>query len=52
MLVGYARVSKTDRSQHTDLQRDALEAVGVDPGQVYEDYASGKRDDRPQLTRA
>lgn len=50
MLVGYARVSKTDRSQHTDLQRDALEAVGVDPGQVYEDYASGKRDDRPQLT--
>lgn len=50
MLVGYMRVSKTDGSQTTDLQRDALLAAGVDSGQLYEDKASGKRDDRPHLT--
>lgn len=49
MLVGYTRVSKTDGSQTTDLQRDALVAAGVDAGQLYEDKASGKRDDRPHL---
>lgn len=30
-----------------DLQRDALLAAGVAPGDLYEDHASGKRDDRP-----
>src|SRR5690625_1433243 len=50
VLVGYARVSKADGSQTTDLQRDALLAAGVDPEQLYEDKASGKQDDRPQLT--
>src|SRR5512144_226525 len=49
MLVGYVRVSKADGSQVTDLQRDALRAAGVDPKHVYEDTASGKRDDRPGL---
>lgn len=49
MLVGYARVSKADGSQSTDMQRDALLAAGVRPGQLYEDKASGKKDDRPQL---
>jgi DNA invertase Pin-like site-specific DNA recombinase len=49
MLVGYMRVSKADGSQVTDLQRDALLAVGVDAGRIYEDAASGKRDDRPGL---
>src|SRR5690625_4666105 len=49
VLVGYARVSKADGSQTTDLQRDALLAAGVDPEQLYEDKASGKQDDRPQL---
>ncbi|MCQ9162960.1 recombinase family protein [Arthrobacter sp. STN4] len=52
MLVGYARVSKSDGSQSTDLQRDALLAAGVEPGSIYEDHASGKRDDRPQLAAA
>ena len=49
MLVGYMRVSKADGSQSTDLQRDALLAAGADPGALYEDKASGKKDDRPQL---
>jgi DNA invertase Pin-like site-specific DNA recombinase len=49
MLVGYMRVSKADGSQSTDLQRDALLAAGVGPGQLYEDKASGKKDDRPEL---
>ena len=35
MLIGYARVSKTDGSQSLDLQRDALRAA--------------VRDDRPGL---
>ena len=49
MLVGYMRVSKADGSQGTDLQRDALLAAGADPDALYEDKASGKKDDRPQL---
>jgi DNA invertase Pin-like site-specific DNA recombinase len=49
MLVGYMRVSKADGSQATDLQRDALLAAGVDARHLYEDTASGKRDDRPGL---
>ena len=49
MLIGYARVSKSDGSQSLDLQRDALTAAGVDPQQVYDDLASGVRDDRPGL---
>ncbi|AJK70118.1 recombinase family protein [Corynebacterium marinum] len=48
-LIGYMRVSKSDGSQTTDLQRDALLAAGVDPGHLYEDMASGKQEDRPHL---
>lgn len=47
--MGYMRVSKADGSQNTDLQRDALVAAGVDADALYEDHASGKKDDRPQL---
>lgn len=43
------RVSKADGSQATDLQHDALIAAGVDPAHIYEDHASGKREDRPGL---
>ena len=32
MLIGYASVSKADGSQSLDLQRDALQAAGVDAG--------------------
>lgn len=49
MLLGYMRVSKADGSQATDLQRDALIAADVAPAQLYEDQASGRRDDRPGL---
>ncbi|HAT1864032.1 recombinase family protein [Legionella pneumophila] len=49
MLIGYARVSKSDGSQTTDLQTDALLTAGVKQEYIYQDYASGKRDDRPGL---
>ena len=49
MQLGYMRVSKADGSQILDLQRDALLAAGVHPLQLYDDLASGRRDDRPGL---
>ena len=49
MLLGYMRVSKADGSQVLDLQRDALVAAGIADGHLYEDLASGRRDDRPGL---
>jgi DNA invertase Pin-like site-specific DNA recombinase len=49
VLIGYMRVSKVDGSQVLDLQRDALLAAGVKPSRLYEDKASGKKDDRPGL---
>lgn len=49
MLVGYMRVSKTDGTQTTDPQRDALLAAGVEDAQLYSDLASGRKDDRPGL---
>lgn len=49
MLIGYMRVSKADGSQALDLQRDTLLDAGIDPQHLYEDHASGKRDDRPGL---
>src|SRR5579871_1217184 len=52
MLIGYMRVSKSDGSQNLDLQRDALLSAGVEPNHLYEDFASGKHDDRPGLVAA
>ena len=49
MLIGYMRISKADGSQVFDLQRDALIAAAVLMPNIYEDQASGKRDDRPGL---
>lgn len=50
MLIGYARVSKSDGSQGLDLQRDALAEAGVEASRIYEDLASGRQDARPGLT--
>jgi DNA invertase Pin-like site-specific DNA recombinase len=49
MLIGYIRVSKSDGTQLLDLQRDALQAAGVATDRIYEDLASGRKDDRPGL---
>ncbi len=49
MLVGYVRVSKSDGSQTLEPQRDALLAAGVEKNRIYEDLASGRKDDRPGL---
>ena len=49
-MIGYMLVSKADGSQTLDMQRDALLAAGVEPDAIYEDFASGKKDDRPGLT--
>jgi DNA invertase Pin-like site-specific DNA recombinase len=52
MLVGYMRVSSGNDRQTTDLQRDALLTAGVDPRHLFEDKASGARDNRPGLQQA
>jgi len=52
MLVGYMRVSSESDRQSTDLQRDALRAAGVDIRHLFEDRASGAKDDRSGLTNA
>jgi DNA invertase Pin-like site-specific DNA recombinase len=49
MLVGYIRVSKSDGSQTLSPQRDAMIAAGVESNRIYEDLASGRKDDRPGL---
>lgn len=52
MLVGYMRVSSDSDRQTTDLQRDALLAAGVDERHLFEDHASGAKDNRPGLDTA
>jgi DNA invertase Pin-like site-specific DNA recombinase len=52
MLLGYMRVSSESDRQTTDLQRDALLAAGVDGRHLFEDHASGAKDDRPGLVKA
>lgn len=46
------RVSSDSDRQNTDLQRDALLAAGVDARHLYEDRASGAKDDRTGLAQA
>jgi DNA invertase Pin-like site-specific DNA recombinase len=48
MQIGYARVSTRD--QNLDLQRDALTKAGCE--RLFEEHASGARDDRPELAAA
>ncbi len=49
MLIGYARVSKSDNSQVLDLQIDALKNAGVNEDNIYTDKISGTKDERPGL---
>src|SRR5437868_4374361 len=49
MLIGYARISKTDSTQNLDLQYDALISAGVNKDDIYEDKMSGRHDKRPGL---
>ena len=49
MLIGYVRVSKSDGSQVLDFQKDALKENGIGEDWIYEDLASGRKDDRPGL---
>ncbi|WP_121628770.1 recombinase family protein [Poseidonibacter antarcticus] len=49
MLIGYARVSKSDSSQVLDLQIDALKNAGVDEKNIYSDKISGIKEQRPGL---
>ncbi|MEN4046326.1 recombinase family protein [Sulfurimonas sp. NWX367] len=49
MLIGYARVSKSDGSQVLDLQIDALVESGVNKENIYTDKISGSKNERPGL---
>lgn len=49
MLIGYMRVSKIDGSQVLDLQVDALIEAGVVSENMYQDFSSGKNNDRQGL---
>lgn len=52
MLIGYMRVSTDGDRQSTDLQRDALISAGVDERHIFQDKASGSKDDRVGLVQA
>ena len=52
MLIGYMRVSSESDRQKADLQRDALLAAGIDERHLFEDRASGAKDNRPGLIEA
>ena len=49
MLIGYARISKSDGSQALDLQNDALVENGVSSENIYCDKISGQKDKREGL---
>jgi DNA invertase Pin-like site-specific DNA recombinase len=52
MDIGYMRISSEGERQTTDLQKDALLKIGVDPRNIFEDRASGAKNNRPGLEKA
>ena len=52
MLIGYMRVSSENDRQTTNLQKDALLKEGIDSRNIFEDHASGAKDNRPGLKEA
>lgn len=52
MIIGYMRVSTDSDFQKTDLQKDALLKEGIDERNIFEDKASGAKDDRTGLANA
>jgi DNA invertase Pin-like site-specific DNA recombinase len=52
MLIGYMRVSSETDRQTTDLQKDALLLAGIEPKHIFEDRASGAKDNRQGLKKA
>lgn len=52
MLIEYMRVSTDGDRQNTDLQRDAMTSACVDERNIFEDKASGSKDDRAGLAQA
>jgi DNA invertase Pin-like site-specific DNA recombinase len=52
VLVGYRRISTDTDRQVMDLQTDALHTAGVDERHIFEDRASGSKDDRKGLAAA
>jgi DNA invertase Pin-like site-specific DNA recombinase len=49
MLLGYARVSKADGSQNLEYQKVAFKEAGISEQNIYEDFISGKKDNRQGL---
>ncbi len=52
MLIGYMMVSSENDRQVLDLQYDALIQGGIDLRNIYQDKASGVRDNRKGLEKA
>ena len=52
MLIGYMRVSTDTDRQNTNLQFDSLIQAGIDERNIFEDKASGAKDDRAGLVKA
>jgi DNA invertase Pin-like site-specific DNA recombinase len=52
MLIGYMRVLSENDRQTTNLQKDALLKEGIDSRNIFEDHASGAKDNRPGLKEA
>jgi len=49
LKLAYIRVSKADGEQLLDLQKDAMIAEGIQSQHIYEDMASGKKENRSGL---